>query len=159
MYVFSFTTFDSYVDEIYKEDVPDEHCETLVTCMITLITSGVIGTSMSKWDFIKFLYDSVYFVFFALLFTNIVSGIMIDTFAELRDSRQKIEDDKKNMCFICGLERVQLEKNQEVFETHVRDKHFLWNYIFYMYSLSKKDSTEYTGLEYAISDMIHKESI
>ena len=42
---------------------------------------------MEKWDPIKFLYDTVYFVFFALLFTNIVSGIMIDTFAELRDQR------------------------------------------------------------------------
>ena len=50
-------------------------------------------------------------MFFALLFTNIVSGIMIDTFAELRDERQKIEDDKKNMCFICGLDRATLEKN------------------------------------------------
>lgn len=55
--------------------------------MITLVTSGVIGTSMSKWDFVKFCYDTLYFVFFALLFTNIVSGIMIDTFAELRDQR------------------------------------------------------------------------
>jgi len=81
VFVFSFTAFDSYVDEIYKEDEPDEYCNTLITCMITLITSGVIGTSMSKWDPVKFFYDTVYFVFFALLFTNIVSGIMIDTFA------------------------------------------------------------------------------
>jgi inositol 1,4,5-triphosphate receptor type 1/inositol 1,4,5-triphosphate receptor type 3 len=55
--------------------------------MITLMTSGVIGTSMSKWDPRKFFYDTLYFVFFALLFTNIISGIMIDTFAELRDKR------------------------------------------------------------------------
>jgi inositol 1,4,5-triphosphate receptor type 1/inositol 1,4,5-triphosphate receptor type 3 len=74
--------------------------------MITLITSEVIGKGMEKWDPIKFFLDTVYFVFFALLFTNIVSGIMIDTFAELRDQRQKIEDDKKNMCFICGVDRV-----------------------------------------------------
>lgn len=49
--------------------------------MITLITSGVIGNSMSKWDPVKFIFDTLYFVFFGLLFTNIVSGIMIDTFA------------------------------------------------------------------------------
>jgi inositol 1,4,5-triphosphate receptor type 1/inositol 1,4,5-triphosphate receptor type 3 len=78
--------------------------------MITLMTSGVIGTSMSKWDPRKFFYDTLYFVFFALLFTNIISGIMIDTFAELRDKRQTIDDDKKNLCFICGIDRVTLEK-------------------------------------------------
>lgn len=49
--------------------------------MITLMTSGVIGSSMSQWDPLKFMYDTVYFVFFALLFTNIISGIMTDTFA------------------------------------------------------------------------------
>lgn len=53
--------------------------------MITLTTSGVVGESMSKWDPVKFILDMIYFVFFGLLFTNIVSGIMIDTFAELRD--------------------------------------------------------------------------
>lgn len=36
---------------------------------------------MSQWDPLKFMYDTVYFVFFALLFTNIISGIMTDTFA------------------------------------------------------------------------------
>lgn len=47
-----------------------------------------------------------------------------------------------------------MEKNSESFEEHIKDKHFLWNYIYYMYCLMKKDSTEYTGLEYSISEMI-----
>ena len=46
IFVFSFATFDSYVDDIYTEDDPKEHCETLISCMITLVTSGVIGNSM-----------------------------------------------------------------------------------------------------------------
>ena len=86
---------------------------------------------------------------------------MIDTFAELRDERQKIEDDKKNMCFICGLDRATLEKNGQTFEVHIHNDnlHYLWNYIFYIYCLQNKDSTEYSGLEYAISDMIEKDDI
>lgn len=87
VYVFSITGLNQYVDDIYPVDEPQDSCNTMISCMITLITSGVIGTSMSKWDPIKFVLDTVYFVFFALLFTNIVSGIMIDTFAELRDKR------------------------------------------------------------------------
>ena len=81
VFVFSITGFASYVDEIYPEDEPTNTCQTLFSCMITLSTSGVIGNSMSDWDPLKFLLDTIYFVFFALLFTNIVSGIMIDTFA------------------------------------------------------------------------------
>ena len=37
---------------------------------------------------------------------NIISGIMIDTFAEMRDKRNFIEQDKKNRCFICGIEKT-----------------------------------------------------
>ena len=42
---------------------------------------------------------------------------------------------------------------------HIKHKHQLWNYLFYIYGLIKKDSTEYTGLEYAIRDMLKKEDI
>ena len=65
------------------------------------------------------------------------------------------------MCFICGLDRATLEKNGETFEVHIHSDnlHYLWNYIFYIYCLQNKDSTEYSGLEYAISDMIEKDDI
>ena len=53
----------------------------------------------------RFTTDMVYFIFFDLLFSNIVSGIMIDTFAELRAKREEMDDDKKNFCYICGKSR------------------------------------------------------
>lgn len=159
VFAFSFIAFDTYVDDIYSDENHDESCSSIIQCMITLTTSGVVGESMSQWDPVKFMLDMVYFVFFGLLFTNIVSGIMIDTFAELRDQRQKIEDDKKNKCFICGIDRQTLEKEMESFEHHIDSRHYLWNYLFYIYCLIKKDSTEYSGLEYAIMDMINKEDI
>jgi inositol 1,4,5-triphosphate receptor type 1/inositol 1,4,5-triphosphate receptor type 3 len=81
VFSFSFSAFDTYVDDIYEDEQPEESCISIIQCMITLITSGVIGNSMSKWDPVKFIFDTLYFVFFGLLFTNIVSGIMIDTFA------------------------------------------------------------------------------
>ena len=63
---------------------------------------------------------------------------MIDTFAELRDARQKIEDDKKNNCYICGIDRVTLEKNQIKLYDHIKENHYLWDYVFYLYCLKAK---------------------
>jgi hypothetical protein len=40
-----------------------------------------------------------------LLFFNIIFGIIIDTFAGLRDEAAVMEDDMKNVCFICGTDR------------------------------------------------------
>lgn len=59
--------------------------------MMTLSLSDVIGNSTSDWDTSTFLYNSLYFVFVGVLFMNIISGIIIDTFAEMRDKRNFIE--------------------------------------------------------------------
>jgi hypothetical protein len=96
VFVFSITGFDNYVNDIYQEDEPVNHCESLIRCMITLSTSGVVGNNMLDWDPVKFFLDTVYFVFFGLLFTNIVSGIMIDTFAG-----------KKNHIFHSYLKKIK----------------------------------------------------
>lgn len=78
----------------------------MLSCMITLTLSGVVGNSMTHWELSTFISDTLYFIFMSILFTNIISGIMTDTFAEMRDKRNFIETDKKNRCYICGIERT-----------------------------------------------------
>lgn len=46
--------------------------------------------------------DFSFFVIVIVCLLNIVSGIIIDTFAQLRDSRQAIEDDTRQKCFARG---------------------------------------------------------
>ena len=36
---------------------------------------------------------------------NILFGIIIDTFAQLRDLKQSIDLDMRNICFICNIDR------------------------------------------------------
>ena len=48
------------------------------------------------------------------------------------------------------MSREAIEKQGETFENYTRKKYFLWNYIFYIYVLERKDETDYTGLEYYI---------
>lgn len=61
--------------------------------MISLYTSGEIGEKHKEFKFTKFIADLLYIVIMELLFSNIVSGIVIDTFAQLRDQRKTIETD------------------------------------------------------------------
>lgn len=63
---------------------------------------------MEELKLSRFLTDLIYFIFFGLLFGNIVSGIMIDTFAELRAKREDMTNDKKNKCYICGRSRGEV---------------------------------------------------
>jgi hypothetical protein len=49
--------------------------------------------------------DLSFMIIIILLFFNIIFGIIIDTFAGLRDEAAVMEDDIKNVCYICGIDR------------------------------------------------------
>lgn len=41
----------------------------------------------------------------SIILLNVVLGIIVDSFAQLRESAGEREEDIKNVCFICGLDR------------------------------------------------------
>lgn len=53
----------------------------------------------------RFSFDIVFTVFMEMLFQNIVSGIMIDAFSELKEEDNTRDEDKKNFCYICGMSK------------------------------------------------------
>lgn len=55
--------------------------------------------------FVRFFYDVTCFIIINVIFMNIIFGIIIDTFAELRDKKNKMEMDKTTVCFVCSLDR------------------------------------------------------
>jgi inositol 1,4,5-triphosphate receptor type 1/inositol 1,4,5-triphosphate receptor type 3 len=83
-------------------------CDSVIDCILDLFVSGKIGGTMKRFKLVRFIADLIFFVFFGLLLSNIVSGIMIDTFAELRNKRDQMHDDKKNKCYICGKDRASV---------------------------------------------------
>lgn len=106
---------------------------------------------MDKFQITRFIYDMIYAIFFGMLFGNIISGFMLDAFDELGSKTQELDNDKSNFCYICNISREKLEKNGDKFQSHISTKHHLWNYIFYIISLQEKNQTDYTGIEYYIS--------
>lgn len=92
-----------------------------------------------------------------MAFLNIIFGVIIDTFADLRDQKQSRDIDMKNICFICGLDRDTFEQFADGFENHIERDHQLWNYLYYIYHLQAKDQTEYNGIESYIIDQYNNE--
>ena len=84
---------------------------------------------------------------------QIFSGIIIDTFGELREQQLEKEDDKENTCFICGLDREIFDmKSDDGFNQHTKHSHYMWNYVFYMAYMDNKNKSEYNGIETYISN-------
>lgn len=79
--------------------------------------------------------------------------------AELRDKKYQIDYDKNNICFICSLDRYLFDKNADGFENHIRRDHNLWNYLYFMYILKRKDPTEFNGIESYVAAKLADEDI
>ena len=47
---------------------------------------------------------------------GMIYGIIIDAFTEQRNKEKKYEVDKKDICFICGIDRITCEKNGQKYE-------------------------------------------
>jgi hypothetical protein len=79
----------------------------------------------------KYLFDITYNVLIILIMVAIITGIIIDTFADLRSARDEVEDNIMNVCFVCSLSRDIFERNRIKFSEHIEKDHHPWNYLYY----------------------------
>ena len=64
--------------------------------------------------------------------------------------------DSNNVCFFpsTGLERDKFDNKTVTFEEHIKEEHNMWHYLFFIVLVKVKDSTEYTGPESYVAEMI-----
>jgi len=143
-------------------------CYSLFSCVLTNIQYGlrsgggvgdVLNISLLQNNpslyFAMFFYNLSFFIIIIIIFLNIVFGIIIDTFGELRDARSKIEEDQQNFCFICGNEISTLEKKVAM-KYHIKNEHNLWHYLYFFIYLKLKKKDEYTAIEEYVSKRLEK---
>jgi inositol 1,4,5-triphosphate receptor type 3 len=104
----------------------------------------------------KLVFDLSYFMIINIVSMNIIFGIIIDTFAELRDAQNTRDEDYKNVCFICGHERDTFEKKGMSFDKHVNGLHNPTNYINFLIHLVSKPQDEHDGVETYVYDQYHR---
>lgn len=51
----------------------------------------------------RVVYDLLFFFIVIIIVLNLIFGVIIDTFADLRSEKQQKEEILKNTCFICGM--------------------------------------------------------
>ena len=53
------------------------------------------------------------------------------------------------------MERGKFENKEVTFEEHIKREHSLWHYLFFIVYIKTKESTEFTGPESYVHDMIN----
>jgi hypothetical protein len=134
-------------------------CRTVIQCFMTLMNYGVrsgggiadilpkISFSNKEFFVQRFFYDIFFHILIVWVMGNLFFGIIVDTFADLRDTNTRVENDKANVCFICQLDRdSSLQKNID-FNEHVENDHFLWSYVNFLTYLHTNNPSNFKALE------------
>ena len=54
----------------------------------------------------RVIYDLLFFFIVIIIVLNLIFGVIIDTFADLRSEKQQKDEILRNSCFICGKYKI-----------------------------------------------------
>ena len=152
----------------------DGQCNTMIMCIKTTFDQGIkngggIGQFLDENDgpvsgaisiVLRFLFDDLFNIIIMIIMMNIIQGIIIDTFAVLREESERNTADRETKCFICGKDKEYIERcTNRPFRYHCAYEHNEWNYIYFIAYLKNKESTEHTGVESSIFDLVEAKDI
>jgi hypothetical protein len=173
VFTFAVIGFEYFPEDYYMGDIEngENACTTLLQCFFHCLalgprSTGSIGDVMVRISFsqknhyfVRFFYDLSMFILINTTFMNLLFGMIIDKFAEMRDRRKSIENDMKTVCTICSLDRLVFDKIINGFENHTRSEHNFWHYLYFMYGLRLKDKLEMSGMESYVAGKINEDEI
>ncbi|CAF1314468.1 unnamed protein product [Adineta steineri] len=155
--------------EVEEEEI-ERACDTLFMCIVTTLNKGLrngggIGDVLRQPSnreplyFFRVIYDLMFFFIVIIITLNLIFGVIIDNFADLRTEKQRNDEVLRNTCFICGLDRKSFDNKHVTFEDHMQKVHNMWNYVYFMVLIHVKDPTEYTGPESYVHEMIEQRNL
>jgi len=157
MFIFTFVFYDQYHDHFKFGE-----CNTMLHCSLVMLNFGLRnGGGLADYTYDdsigptnelgpRYMTDTIYFFMIGIVMLNIVFGIIIDTFSELRDEKNEKEEKTEEFCFICGIERNRFEQlGPGTFEDHTRPggDHDMWSYLKFLIYIAEQDEDDDDGLE------------
>jgi len=157
----------------FKQDYTAEeglNCDRLSTCVVSTFNIGIrsgggIGDALNKLDYHdpmyipRLFFDIAFWATIIVIGLNMVFGIILDTFGELRDKKNAIDEDMNSKCFLCGIDSDTFQRLGYGFKHHTEHEHSVWVYLYFFIHLDMKDQDEYTTLETYIANKREKGEI
>jgi hypothetical protein len=112
-----------------------------------------------------YVFELMFFIVMLVMLLNMVFGIIIDRFAELRDDKRDNDRARAGTCFVCGIDRETFEQDGatrsgelHAFRTHVQTEHNMWSYFSCQVYLLTKDSKDFSGAESYLAKCLAEQS-
>jgi len=142
-------------------------CETLFGCYKVALGYGLregggAGDIFSATIGNRFYLDMSYYFIINITMLNLVGGVIITTFGELREKKLRKDLDTVGLCFICGIEKQTFDRASDEpngFLTHIKIDHNMWNYLYFIMLLWEQDKDDDDGLELYVRRAIDNNEI
>merc|ERR1711959_411070 len=89
-------------------DMDTSGCATLLECLMGHFDYGFRSAPVwgsAKLTYVRFGFDYFYNLLVILIMAAIISGIIIDTFADLKEKQSEVFEAMESQCFICSLSK------------------------------------------------------
>ena len=172
VYIFAFIIFQVYSDDFaYNDELDDadfpEDCKTLLRCFVVTLMygmrlSGGQGDVMEHTWRTRLWVDYAYFIIVLVVLLNVVFGIIIDTFSDLRSQKQDRNHKMLHECFVCGLDNMVFDRaagEPGGFRRHIEQEHKVWDYLAFVIFIWEQDKDEDDGLELFVRNQIDQADI
>lgn len=93
---------------------------------------------------------------------NLIAGVIITTFGQLREDKARRVADTLGVCFICGIDKQVFDRasdKPEGFNIHVKYDHNMWSYLYFIFLLWEQDKDDDDGLEQYVRRAIEANDI
>ena len=148
----------------------DNVCSSLLECTITYFNHGVrsgggIGDILAEVPYdnpmywIRFLNDFIFFILAILILLNMIFGVIVSIFSEIREKANFKENDQNNKCFICSIDRAIFERLKIKFEDHKKYEHNIKYYIRFLIGIKLINEKDLDADQSFIINCIKKEEI
>lgn len=165
LYIYAMAIFIFARRSVDRRD--DLYCDTLGRCFLTTLTNGLRS---GLGDVIKpqyifgysgpgtfFIFDMSVFIIINIIGLNVILGIIVDTFSNLREEKRALLENLASECFICSRKRYEFESAGGGYEEHIKSQHNMYYYLYYIMHLRAKDPNEYSGHESFVVDQLYNQ--
>lgn len=155
MWIFTYYLFFFFANSPTMSNNYPGVCDTMLLCAQEVLVYGLragggIGDYMMHSTGSQAWFDLAFFLAVTIVLLNIIFGITVDTFGELRDQKDERIEKTENFCFICSLHKQTFDRECQDsggFDGHIRQDHNMWNYLYYIFFLHEQDRDDDDGLE------------
>jgi hypothetical protein len=144
-------------------------CDSIGQCFLSTLVFGMTsgggirevllpGNTMDGHFVGRIVFDLFFFIIIQIIFMNLILGIIVDTFSQLRAEQIDKEEAYKSSCFICSLPNHNFERSDmKGFEHHIKNDHNMWNYLYLSTYLSQMDEAEFSYHEKYLYETLVKD--